>query len=67
MGCKVDFRVLGMCSIRCDNCGADLDLSEIDIDCDINTHNPMCFELSLQCVECESENDIKFKIMEVKA
>jgi len=66
MGHNVDFGLLGLCAIRCKNCGKDLDISEVDIDCDLTTHNPMSFELSLQCCECEEENEIKFKIIEEK-
>ena len=66
MGHNVDLTEFGMCSIRCKECGKDLDLTEVDIDCDLNSHNPMCFELSLQCYECEEENEIKFIIKEEK-
>ena len=66
MGNNIDFARLGMNSIRCNKCGKDLDLEEVDIDCDLKTHNPMTFELSLQCFECEENNEIKFRIIEVK-
>jgi len=66
MGHNVDFRLLGMCAIRCKKCGKELDLSEVDIDCDLGTHHPMSFELSLQCYECEEENEFKFNIIEEK-
>ena len=66
MGHNVDLGVFGMCAIRCSKCGKDLDLEEVDIDCDLQTHNPMTFELSLQCFECEENNEIKFRIMEEK-
>jgi len=36
----------------------------MDIDCDLTTHNPMEFELSLQCYECDEENEIKFRVIE---
>lgn len=66
MGHNVDLGFFGMCSIRCKNCGTDLDLSEVDIDCDLTTHNPMCFELDLQCSDCDTDNHFKFKIVEVR-
>lgn len=68
MGHNVDLGVFGFCSIRCKGCGRDLDLSEVDIDCDVKTHHPMSFELNLQCCEddCQTENEIKFKIIEDK-
>ena len=66
MGHNVDLGTFGMCAIRCKKCGKDLELDEVDIDCDLTTHNPMCFELNLQCFECEHENEIKFKIVEMK-
>jgi hypothetical protein len=66
MGHNVDLSNFGMCAIRCQQCGAELDLSEVDIDCDLKTHNPMVFELNLQCTECEEENHFKFKIVEVR-
>ena len=66
MGHNVDLREFGLCSIRCKKCGRDLDLSEVDVDCDLNSHNPMCFELNLQCFACEENNNIKFKVIEVK-
>ena len=66
MGNNIDFARLGMNSIRCKKCGIDLDLEEVDIDCDLQTHNPMTFELSLHCFECEENNEIKFRIMEEK-
>ena len=52
--------------IRCKTCGKDLDLTEVDIDCDLKTHNPMCFELKIYCYECEADNNIKFSIKEEK-
>ena len=66
MGHNVDLGSFGMCAIRCKKCGKDLDLSEVDIDCDLTTHHPMSFELNLQCYECEEDNEIKFSILEVK-
>jgi len=64
MGHNVDLGFFGMCAIRCKNCGKDLDLSEIDIESDLSTHNPMGFELNIQCQECEFENEIKFRIIQ---
>ena len=66
MGHNIDLTRFGMCAIRCKKCGKDLDLSEVDIDCDLSTHNSMCFELSLQCYDCEKNNEIKFRIIEVQ-
>jgi len=66
MGHNVDLGFFGMSAIRCKKCGKDLDLSEVDIDCDLSTHNPMTFELDLPCYECEEQNNIKFKIVEEK-
>ena len=64
MGHNVDLGCFGMCAIRCKNCGKDLDLYDVDVDCDLKTHNPMCFELSLQCYDCEKGNKFKFRIVE---
>jgi len=66
MGHNIDLTEFGMCAIRCKTCGKDLDLTEVDIDCDLKTHNPMCFELNLYCYECEADNNIKFSIKEEK-
>ena len=66
MGHNVDLGMFGMCSIRCKSCGSDLELEEVDIDCDIKTHHPMTFELNLTCTKCENENYFKFKIIEVR-
>jgi len=63
---NVDLGVFGLCSIRCSKCGKDLDLSEVDIDCDVQTHHPMSFKLNLQCAECEEENEINFNVVEAK-
>jgi hypothetical protein len=62
MGHNVDLGMFGVTSIKCKNCGKDLDLSETDIDCDIITHNPMMFELHTLCYECDYNNKIKFEI-----
>lgn len=64
MGHNVDLGMFGMCSIRCKNCGKDLELDDVDIDCDLKTHHPMTFELSLTCNKCESENSFIFSIKE---
>jgi hypothetical protein len=64
MGRNVDLGVFGMCAIRCKNCGKDLDISEVDIDCDVTTHKPMEFELHCQCVECEEDSEFTFRIVE---
>ena len=66
MGHNIDLSGFGLCSIRCEKCGKDLDLSEIDIDCDLTTHQPMNFDLSLQCYECEHNNEKTFSIKEEK-
>ena len=66
MGHNIGLGVFGMCSIRCKRCGKDLDLSEVDIDCDVTTHTPMTFELHLPCYECEKQNEIKFRIIQVE-
>ena len=66
MGHNVDLGVFGMCAIRCTKCGRDLDLSEVDIDCDVSTHKPMEFELHLQCFECDNNDEFKFRIVEVR-
>jgi len=65
MGQNVNLTQFGMCAIRCKKCGKDLDLSEVDIDCDMNTNESMTFELNLNCYECEeqTENEIKFRII----
>lgn len=64
MGHNVDLTGFGMCSIRCVRCGKDLDLSEVDIDCDLTSHCSMSFELSLQCYKCQKENIKKFRIIQ---
>lgn len=66
MGHNIDLTEFGLCAIRCKSCGKDLDLSEVDIDCDLHTNQPMCFRLDLQCYECEEENEIRFRVVEVK-
>ena len=66
MGNNIELGIFGMCSIRCKSCGKDLDLSEVDIDCDVNSHHPMSFELNIQCYECGENNEIEFEIKEVK-
>lgn len=66
MGHNVDLGVFGMCAIRCKNCGRELDISEIDIDCDVTTHKPMEFGLSCDCTECEENSEFKFRIVECR-
>lgn len=66
MGHNVDLTEFGMCAIRCKGCGKDLDLSEVDIDCELKSNNPMTFELNLQCYGCDKENELRFRIIEVK-
>jgi len=66
MGRNIDLREFGLCAIRCRQCGKDLDLSEVDIDCDLKSRHPMSFTLSLTCYECEHENEIEFFIKEKK-
>jgi len=68
MGHNVDMRDFGICNLKCINCGSELDdeLSELDIDCDLSTHNPNCFELSISCFNCEFENTIKFELKILK-
>ena len=63
MGHNVDLGMFGMCAIRCKHCGKDLDLSEVDIDCDLKTHHPMSFELNLDC-DCGKESNFTFRILE---
>ena len=66
MGRNIDLSEFGLCSIRCKKGGKDLDLSEVDIDCDLKSRHPMSFDLDLQCYECDEENNLIFKIIEVK-
>ena len=66
MGRNIDLGEFGMCAIRCEKCGKDLDISELDIDCDLKSHNPMCFDLSIDCQECDHENNKRFNIIEAK-
>ena len=65
MGHNIDLTEFGMCAIRC-SCGAELDLTEVDMDCDIKSNNPMKFKLSYQCSDCDKEGEIKFRIVEEK-
>jgi hypothetical protein len=66
MGHNVDFRGFGIFNIKCKTCGKEFDLSDVDIDCDLATHSPMCFELDLYCDNCNDCKTIKFKIIEEK-
>jgi hypothetical protein len=66
MGHNVDLGTFGLSSIRCKGCGEDLDISEVDIDSDVTTNNPMQFELRIQCADCGKENDFIFKVIERK-
>ena len=43
MGHNVDFGSFGMV-VKCIRCKEPLDLSEIDIDCDLTTHSPAIHE-----------------------
>jgi hypothetical protein len=65
MGHNVDLGSFGMV-VKCSRCKEPLDLSEIDIDCDLTTHSPMSFELSTQCLNCQKENEFVFDILERK-
>lgn len=64
MGHNIDLGMFGMNAIRCKSCGKDLDLSEVDIDCDLKTYHPMQFELSLDCFGCGKKNEFQFRIVE---
>jgi hypothetical protein len=66
MGRNIDLSEFGLCAIRCSKCGKDYDLSEVDIDCDLKTRHPMNFTLSLQCGECDNEEQKSFRIIEEK-
>lgn len=63
MGHNVDLGVFGI-TLNCKTCKKPLDISEVDIDCDITTHHPMQFTLSIQCLECEKENEFILDICE---
>jgi len=65
MGHNVDFGTLGLCNLKCQRCNEELDISEIDIDCDLTSHNPFCFDLDIQCYECEKDNLFKFEIKNI--
>ena len=64
MGHNIDMREFGLCNIKCSVCNNDLseELSELDMDCDLKSHNPNCFELNVQCFNCHHNNEIKFEI-----
>ncbi len=65
MGHNVDLGVFGIV-LRCQRCKKDLDLSEVDIDCDVLSHSPMNFELSIQCLnpKCDFYNYIEINMVE---
>ena len=63
MGHNVDLGNFGL-ALKCKHCKEDLDLSEVDIDCDLKTHHPFEFELNIQCQECNKENEYIFDLCE---
>ena len=64
MGHNVDLGAFGLCNLKCQRCKEELDLSEVDIDCDVHTHHPMQFEMELQCSNCQETNKFVFDIIE---
>jgi hypothetical protein len=68
MGHNVDMREFGIAGLKCSKCNSEIDdeISELDIDCDLKTHNPNCFELTISCFNCEYENHVKYKLSVVK-
>lgn len=65
MGQNVDLTEFGLCNLKCKQCKELLDLTEVDIDCDLKTHNPNTFELNIQCFECHKDNEMKFEIKRI--
>ncbi len=66
MGHNIDFKEFGMSAIRCKDCGSNLEVEEVDIDCDLSTEKDMSFILSIYCNHCEETKDVEFKLVEVK-
>lgn len=62
MGHNIDLSFFGICNLKCKKCKEIIDLSEIDIDCDLNTHNPFYFDLNIQCQECHENTEFNFEI-----
>ena len=67
MGHNIDLREFGLTGLKC-CCGNDLneEISELDMDCDLSSHNPMCFEIEIQCFNCEKETEFKFELVRLK-
>jgi len=68
MGHNVDMREFGIVELKCSKCHSELneEISELDIDCDLKTHNPNCFELTIVCFNCEHENFVKYELSVVE-
>jgi len=65
MGHNVDLGFFGMQDIACRTCKTVIDISEVDIDCDLHSNTTMRFHLNLMCENCEKENQFSFKIVRV--
>ena len=63
MGHNVDLGEFGLCGLKCKRCGVELDISEVDIDCDTKSHRTNQFELSVQCSECQNDNDFRINLV----
>ena len=64
---NIDMRAFGLFNLKCKRCGKELDISELDFDCDIISHRPNQFEITLHCGHCDYEdNDFIFNITSEK-
>lgn len=63
MGKNIDLNEFGM-NVNCPVCKNGIDVSEVDMDCDISPMGSMCFELKVQCPRCEKNSEILFDICE---
>lgn len=65
MGHNVDLTYIGLQSVKCNRCGKNIDISEVDIDCDIT---PLAgedgFMLNTQCNHCGHNHEATYMILE---
>lgn len=62
MGHNVDLTEFGLKHLKCRHCMQALDLTEVDIDCDIKSNENKYFTLNTQCQECHENSEYEFEI-----
>lgn len=63
MGHNVDLTEFGITHLKCRYCFHELDLTELDIDCDLRSKVPKKFTITPQCHHCHENPEYTFKLV----